>query len=137
MQEIKLYAMTCGWITMPAGFFLAGQTGNLAVPVPCYFIEHPKVTILFDTGLETALQSDNPDIVQEALGIFAKITTVQYQPGEDVTSRLKNLGLILKKLILSLTLTFILIIAVGMLQPLMHDGLSKKENGKPHKKTKI
>lgn len=93
MEEIKLYAMTCGWITMPAGFFLAGQTGNLAVPVPCYFIDHPKGTILFDTGLEAVLQSDDPKTVRDALGIFADITTVQYHPGEDVASRLEQFGI--------------------------------------------
>lgn len=98
MEEIKLYAMTCGWITMPAGFFLSGQTGNLAIPIPSYFIEHPKGTILFDTGLETALQSKDPDVLSNALGAFADLTTVQYHPGEEVSARLEKFGIDPKKI---------------------------------------
>jgi len=92
MKEVKLYAMTCGWITMPYGFFMAGETGNLAIPVPCYLIEHPKGTVLFDTGLELPLQSDDPETVEKALGVFADLTTVNFVPGEDVGKRLEAFG---------------------------------------------
>ena len=92
MEKVKLYAMTCGWITMPYGFFMAGETGNLAIPIPCYLIQHPKGTVLFDTGLELPLQSQDPDVVKNALGVFADITTVQFVPGEDIASRLEAFG---------------------------------------------
>ena len=98
MQEVKLYVMTCGWITMPYGFFLAGETGSLAIPIPCYYIEHPKGSVLFDTGLETVLQSEDPEVVKEALGVFGEITTVQYHAGEDVASRLEKFGVDPKKI---------------------------------------
>ncbi|MDE3736737.1 N-acyl homoserine lactone hydrolase [Metapseudomonas resinovorans] len=93
MEELKLYAMTCGWITMPYGFFMAGESGNLAVPIPCYLIEHPKGTALFDTGLELPLQSTDPAIVKDALGIFSDLTTVKFLPGEDISKRLEALGI--------------------------------------------
>lgn len=92
MEKVKLYAMTCGWITMPYGFFMAGETGNLAIPIPCYLIQHPKGTVLFDTGLELPLQSQDPEVVKNALGVFADITTVQFVPGEDIASRLEAFG---------------------------------------------
>lgn len=92
MEGIKLYAMTCGWITMPYGFFMAGETGSLAIPVPCYLIEHPKGTVLFDTGLELPLQSEDENIVKKALGGFAELTTVNFVPGEDVAQRLEAFG---------------------------------------------
>ena len=56
MNEIELHVMTCGWMTMAYGFFMAGETGEIAIPVPSYFIRHPKGTVLFDTGLEKRLQ---------------------------------------------------------------------------------
>jgi glyoxylase-like metal-dependent hydrolase (beta-lactamase superfamily II) len=92
MEKVKLYAMTCGWITMPYGFFMAGETGNLAIPVPCYLIQHPKGTVLFDTGLELPLQSQDPEVVKNALGVFADITTVQFVAGQDIASRLEAFG---------------------------------------------
>jgi len=92
MEEVKLYAMTCGWITMPYGFFMAGETGSLAIPVPCYLIEHPKGTVLFDTGLELPLQSEDESVVKKALGGFADLTTVDFVPGEDVAKRLEAFG---------------------------------------------
>lgn len=98
MGKIKLYVMTCGWITLPYGFFLAGEKGNLAIPVPCYLIEHPKGTVLFDTGLEPSLQSDDPDVIKNALGVFADITTVNFVPGEDISSRLESFGIDPKKI---------------------------------------
>lgn len=93
MKEVKLYAMTCGWITMPYGFFMAGETGDLAIPVPCYLIEHPKGTVLFDTGLELPLQSKDPGVVKQSLGVFADLTTVNFVPGEDVAKRLEAFGI--------------------------------------------
>lgn len=92
MKDVKLYAMTCGWITMPYGFFMAGETGKLAIPIPCYFIDHPKGTVLFDTGLELPLQSEDEAVVKEALGGFADLTTVDFVAGEDIASRLEAFG---------------------------------------------
>jgi hypothetical protein len=34
MSAPRLYALTCGWLTGPAGGFLAGEPGQLRVPVP-------------------------------------------------------------------------------------------------------
>ncbi len=56
----RLYAMTCGWLTMPSKLFLSGGEGWLAIPVPSYLIVHPKGTALFDTGLETAFRASIP-----------------------------------------------------------------------------
>nr|WP_227591452.1 N-acyl homoserine lactonase family protein [Acinetobacter sp. Marseille-Q1620] len=91
--SIKLYAMTCGWVTMPYGFFFAGKSGGyLAVPIQSYYIEHPKGTVLFDTGLETNLQSEDPEDVKQALGAYASLISVQYHAHEDIKSRLEAFG---------------------------------------------
>ncbi|MGK6310264.1 hypothetical protein [Variovorax sp. DT-64] len=41
----------CGWLNAPSGFFLAGKTARVRVPVPAYLIDHPRGKALFDTGL--------------------------------------------------------------------------------------
>jgi glyoxylase-like metal-dependent hydrolase (beta-lactamase superfamily II) len=84
----RLYAFTCGFLTIPYGFLLAGRKGVLTVPVPAYLIVHPRGRVLFDSGLHLDSQSD-------ALGYFGeaglKYTTFHFHPGEEVAARLAAL----------------------------------------------
>jgi len=48
---VRLYAMTCGWLTGATAGFLAGERGRLRVPVPSFLIEHPRGLVLFDSGM--------------------------------------------------------------------------------------
>ena len=50
-MTVRLFAMTCGWMTMPLRAFLDGQDGEIRLPVPCYLIKHSKGMVLFDSGL--------------------------------------------------------------------------------------
>jgi N-acyl homoserine lactone hydrolase len=50
MSTAILTAFTCGWITMPSSFFLAGAMGTIKAPVTVYLIDHAKGLALFDTG---------------------------------------------------------------------------------------
>jgi hypothetical protein len=54
---MKLSAFTCGWLTGDLAGFLAGETGRLRVPIPCFLIEHPRGLVLFDSGLHPATPS--------------------------------------------------------------------------------
>ncbi len=67
--------------------FLAGETGRLRVPVPCFLIDHPKGKVLFDTGLHPATQSDPA----ARLGLAAQVFDVDFRSGEDVAARLTSL----------------------------------------------
>jgi len=80
----KLYALTCGWLTGPAGGFVAGEKGRLRVPVPCFLIDHPRGKVLFDSGMHPQTQTDPAG----RLGPLARIFEVHYQPGEEVAARL-------------------------------------------------
>ncbi len=91
-MSVRLYGMTCGWLTMPFGFFMPGAEGWLALPVPSYLIVHPKGTVIFDTGLETALQSKDPAEVDAALGVGAGYVLPAFEAGEDVAGRLRSFG---------------------------------------------
>ena len=55
-MTVRLYAMTCGWLTMPMEMFLDGEEGEIRLPVPWYLIDHPKGQALFDSGLHADLQ---------------------------------------------------------------------------------
>ena len=57
-MTLRLYAMTCGWLTAPLGLLLEGESGDIRIPVPCYLIEHPQGKLLFDSGLNTRVLSD-------------------------------------------------------------------------------
>lgn len=87
MSEVRLYAMTCGWLTGHKALFLAGAEGRLRVPVPSYLIEHPKGRVIFDTGMHVRAQTD-PD---GALGRSAPLFDVEFRPGEELCARLEAL----------------------------------------------
>ena len=38
-MSVRLYAMTCGWLTMPLHMFLDGEEGEIRLPVPAYLKE--------------------------------------------------------------------------------------------------
>jgi N-acyl homoserine lactone hydrolase len=87
MSGVRLYAMTCGWLTGRTSLFLEGQEGTLRIPVPCYLIDHPQGRVLFDSGMPLGAQSDP----QDALGIAAPFFDVEFQAGEDLRARLESL----------------------------------------------
>jgi glyoxylase-like metal-dependent hydrolase (beta-lactamase superfamily II) len=89
-MTLKLYAMTCGWITGEISNFLAGEAGRISIPVPSYLIEHPKGRVLFDTGMHPATQTDLRGRVGDKL---ADAFSVTYRPGEEIRSRLEALDI--------------------------------------------
>ena len=86
---IRLYAMTCGWLTGELGRLMEGGEGEVELPIPSYLIEHPKGTALFDTGLHPACQHDPAARVGPRLGSLFRFN---YHPGEEVSARLAGLG---------------------------------------------
>jgi glyoxylase-like metal-dependent hydrolase (beta-lactamase superfamily II) len=91
-MSVRLYAMTCGWLTLPFKILMDGTDGWLAIPVPSYLIVHPKGTALFDTGLETGLQSSDPQEIARTLGNLERVVKPEFKAGEDVGERLKAFG---------------------------------------------
>jgi N-acyl homoserine lactone hydrolase len=88
-MTVQLYAYTCGFVTIPYGFLLAGMKGMITVPVPAYLIVHDKGRALFDSGLNLQSQTD-------PLGYFGeeglKYNTFHFLPGEEVAARLSATG---------------------------------------------
>ena len=84
-MDLRVYAFTCGWLTVPTALLLEGESGSLTVPVPVYLIEHPKGCALFDSGLHVDTQTD----ADRRLGRLARFHTVRFSAGEEIASRLR------------------------------------------------
>lgn len=85
----ELYAFTCGHLTIPLGFLLAGRDGTIRVPVPSFLVVHPKGTALFDSGLHLDALHDPAAHVGEFL---AKFHSFDFHAGEEVAARLGGVG---------------------------------------------
>ena len=81
---MRLFALSCGWLTGPLANFLDGEHGHIRVPVPSFLIDHPQGLLLFDSGMHPGCGSDPV----ERLGGIARIFTVELGTEENVASRL-------------------------------------------------
>ncbi|MCB1746443.1 MAG: N-acyl homoserine lactonase family protein [Gammaproteobacteria bacterium] len=86
-MSVQLFAMTCGWLTMPLPMLLDGTEGDIRIPVPVYLVRHPRGTVLFDSGLSPAVQRDGVQALGEALQPYFQI---EFGAGEDVAARLAS-----------------------------------------------
>lgn len=85
MPEVRLFAFTCGWQTVPLRGF---DQPPVRVPTPVFLIEHPDGLVLVDAGL-------HPDVAREPecrVGWTAKVVRFELGEGEDVASRLTAAG---------------------------------------------
>ncbi len=88
-MSIQLYAMTCGWVTMPMKMLIYGTEGELKIPVPVYFIRHPQGTVLFDSGLSMRVQRDGA----KALGPLEPYFDIHFEENEEISSRLADVDM--------------------------------------------
>ena len=86
-SAVKLYAMTCGWLSADVSLMLARESGQIRFPIPTYLIHHPKGYVLFDTGLHPESGHDP----HGRIGTLANFFNVHFRPGEDIASRLEQL----------------------------------------------
>lgn len=86
---MKVYALTCGWLSASIGNFLEGERGRIRVPVPCFLIDHPLGKVLFDSGMHVETQRDPRARLGDRI---AEHYSVEFRPGEEVGARLAALG---------------------------------------------
>lgn len=84
-MSVKLYALTCGHVTIPTAMLLANREGFTRVPITSYLIEHPRGRAVFDTGLNLKTLHQPAVYVGDLL---AALHEFHYSAGEDVGSRL-------------------------------------------------
>ena len=85
-MNVNLFALTCGRLTGDLGYLMEGGEGRAELPIPAYLIEHPKGTVLFDTGMHPDCQH-NPAarVGARVAGLFS----FDYRPGEEISARLE------------------------------------------------
>ncbi len=81
----SLYAITCGHLTIPTAFLLAGREGATQVPITSYLIDHPRGRAIFDSGMHINTQ-DNP--AAHVGDVLAALHQFDYGTGEDIAARL-------------------------------------------------
>jgi N-acyl homoserine lactone hydrolase len=86
---VKLYAMTCGTLTGALANLMEGGEGEVILPIPAYLIEHPKGTVLFDSGMHPDCQRDPAGRAGARIGEWFKF---DYHPGDEVSARLAAIG---------------------------------------------
>lgn len=89
-SEVELYAISCGFLTIPHRFLIAGEKGTLRVPVPSYLIAHPKGRVLFDSGMNPRARVDPVGYMGEQ---GAKYATFHFGEDEQIAKRLEALEL--------------------------------------------
>jgi N-acyl homoserine lactone hydrolase len=65
---------------------MEGGEGDISMPVPVFLIEHPKGSVLFDTGLHPDCQRDPVGRLGERM---ADLYKVRFHPGEAIGERLE------------------------------------------------
>jgi glyoxylase-like metal-dependent hydrolase (beta-lactamase superfamily II) len=85
---MKVYALTCGRLTGNLGDLMQGGEGRVELPIPAYFIRHPKGTAVFDTGMHPDCQTDPAGRAGPRIG---QLFDFHYRPGEEVSARLSAL----------------------------------------------
>ncbi len=89
-MALKVYAMTCGWMSADFDLMLADAPGRIRFPVTVYLIGHPMGRVLFDSGLHPDLQTDAPGrLGEEMAGLFQ----AEFHPGEEIDARLEALDI--------------------------------------------
>jgi N-acyl homoserine lactone hydrolase len=87
---VRVFALTCGWLSSDLGLILAGESGIVRLPIPAYVIQHPRGTVLFDSGMHPELQRDPMGRLGPVVG---PLFGVEFAAGEEIGGRLVSLGI--------------------------------------------
>jgi len=91
MDDLRLYPICVGRVTLDKSTLTAGRGmgTRITVPVPVFFIAHPKGNILIDTGMHRQIAVDP---VSQWGAAKVKNLTPDMKPGDDVVSQIETLG---------------------------------------------
>jgi glyoxylase-like metal-dependent hydrolase (beta-lactamase superfamily II) len=67
---VRVRPLECGWLTTDTAQMLDGQAGRMHMPVAAFLVEHPRGTVVFDTGMHPELEHDTSRLRSTA-GLFA------------------------------------------------------------------
>ena len=88
-MTVKLYALTCGFLTGPFDAMMEGGEGQIDLPVPSFLIEHPKGRALYDTGMHPELRTNARGRLSERL--VQMFGFAKFGPTDDIKSRMESI----------------------------------------------
>jgi glyoxylase-like metal-dependent hydrolase (beta-lactamase superfamily II) len=88
-MSVKVYALTCGWLTGRMNLMMDGVEGEVTIPIPAYLIEHPKGTALFDTGMHPELRSNAAGRIGAKPASWFRFD--RFGVGDDIASKLESI----------------------------------------------
>jgi glyoxylase-like metal-dependent hydrolase (beta-lactamase superfamily II) len=71
---VRVRPLECGWLQTDAGAMISGQAGAMRVPVPAFAVEHPRGTLVFDTGMHPELLQSTERMRETAKLFGVKLT---------------------------------------------------------------
>jgi glyoxylase-like metal-dependent hydrolase (beta-lactamase superfamily II) len=88
---MKMHLLSGGRVRTRKSLFFpdAERSETVELPVPCVLLRHPQGNVLFDTGCHPSV-ADDPEA---RWGGVAKIMTPIMQPGDNVLTALREIGL--------------------------------------------
>jgi glyoxylase-like metal-dependent hydrolase (beta-lactamase superfamily II) len=84
----RLRAFTTGWLTTDRAGLIEGGEGPMRIPVVSYLVEHPRGSLLFDTGLHPDVRTD----ARARIGGLADFFTADLPEGTSVDERTADLA---------------------------------------------
>jgi N-acyl homoserine lactone hydrolase len=85
----RMWALEGPTFTLPSGFLVLHEEGEVTIPVPCFLVEHSRGLVLFDTGIAT-------EAVEDPLTVFSAdelaFNHLVYERGHRPDVQIQDLG---------------------------------------------
>ncbi|MGD9606571.1 MAG: N-acyl homoserine lactonase family protein [Leucobacter sp.] len=85
----RMWGLEGPTFTLPTGFLVLREEGEVTIPVPCYLIEHPRGLVLFDTGIAVEAADDPLTVFSEDELAFNHLV---YETGHRPDRQIESLG---------------------------------------------
>ena len=87
-MTVRVRPLECGWLTTDSATMITGQKGRMRMPVPAFAVEHPRGTLVFDTGM-------HPDLVHstERLRSVASLFDIEHEARFLLGTQLADAGI--------------------------------------------
>jgi glyoxylase-like metal-dependent hydrolase (beta-lactamase superfamily II) len=79
---VRVRPLECGWLETDASRMVTGQTGRMRIPVPAFAVEHPRGTLVFDTGMHPEVIESTARLRETAPLFDIELTTDRLLPAQ-------------------------------------------------------
>jgi glyoxylase-like metal-dependent hydrolase (beta-lactamase superfamily II) len=93
-MTVTVRGFTTGWLTTDLAGLMEGGEGQIRIPVVSYLVEHPKGSLVFDTGLHTDLRVDPVARIGRLARYFVSELAVDTAVHERIAALEASLGMV-------------------------------------------